>query len=60
MVFESKTLDPIGIGELGYEDVTVVDDNDDSKVLFTLEHHPRIVMEDGEILYGIECWWTPL
>lgn len=60
MVFTADTQEPIGIGDLGYEDVKVVDDDDDSKVLFTLKNHPRIVMEDGEIVYGIECWWTPL
>ena len=61
MVFESDTQEPIGIGDLcRYEDLNVVDDDDPTKVLMTFPDHPVIVMEDGEIIYGINCWWCPI
>ncbi len=47
--------EPIGIGELTrYEDLTVTDEND--KVLCKVKT-PVIVMEDGEVFAGFECWW---
>lgn len=47
--------EPIGIGELTrYEDVTVTDEND--KVLCKVKT-PIIIMEDGGIIAGFECWW---
>ena len=59
-VFTPEMREPIGIGELGYEDIPVVDDDDESVVLFVMKDHPRIVMEDGEVLRGLECWWIPI
>jgi len=61
-VFEPDDPDIfIGTGIMVREDLTVVADNDDNKVLFTLKDHPKITMDnDGEIYYGIECWWIPV
>ena len=52
---------PVGIGDLcRYEDIRVVDDEHGDRELFTLTNHPVIVMENGDIMYGIECWWCPV
>jgi len=53
---------PIGIGDLcRREDLQIVDDKDDSKILCTIPNQPVIVMEEtGDIVYGIECWWVPV
>lgn len=54
VVFDDMN-EPIGIGELTrYEDLTVTDEND--KVLCKIKT-PVIIMEDGEIFAGFECWW---
>lgn len=51
----------IGIGDMHREDVPVIDDDDDSKILYVLKDHPVIVMEEtGDIYCGIECWWIPV
>jgi hypothetical protein len=47
----------LGVGEMHREDLRVVDDKDETKVLCILPDHPHIIMENGDILYGCECWW---
>jgi hypothetical protein len=59
-VFSPDQQEFIGIGEMHREDLTVVDDNDESKVICILPDHPHIVMDDGTTLCGIECWWESL
>jgi hypothetical protein len=59
-VFTPDTQEPMGIGEMHLEDLEVVDDDDETKVLYVLKDHPHILMEDGEIITGIECWWTTI
>jgi hypothetical protein len=59
LVFTPDTEEPLGMGDLcRYEDITLIDDDDN--IIATLKNHPVIVMEDGEVLRGIECWWYPL
>jgi hypothetical protein len=54
VVFDEMN-EPIGIGELTrYEDLTITDDN--NKVLCKVKT-PVIIMEDGEMVAGFECWW---
>jgi hypothetical protein len=48
----------LGVGEMHREDLKIVDDNDETKVICTLPDHPHIRMENGDILAGCECWWT--
>lgn len=62
MVFEAHDPEiPIGMGDLcRTEDIQVCTDEDMSRVVFVLKDHPVIVMEDGEVLRGIECWWCPV
>ena len=61
LVFEpDNPREPKGIGELvRREDLNIVDDCDETKILLTIPNHPVIIMEDGEIVYGIDCWWCP-
>lgn len=60
VVFDTDNKIPIGVGEMHLEDLRVVDDDDDTKILFILKDHPHIVMEDGKLFAGIECWWMPV
>jgi hypothetical protein len=54
VVFDDMN-DPIGIGELTrYEDLIITDEND--KVLVKVKT-PVIIMENGEVFEGFECWW---
>jgi hypothetical protein len=47
--------DPMGVGTIiRDEELTLTDEND--KVICKV-HSPVIVMEDGEIFTGFECWW---
>ena len=50
---------PLGMGiHLGLEEVQIIDDDGTPMGSITT---PRIVMEeDGEIMYGYECWWIPI
>lgn len=54
----SKEDELIGRGLMRFEDLDIVDD--DNKKVCTIENHPIIILENGDILYGIECWWIPL
>lgn len=58
VVFTAEHEELVGAGELHREDLHVVDDKD--KIIFTLKDHPHIIMEDGEIILGLECWWIPM
>lgn len=59
-VFDTNQ-EPIGIGDFcRTEDIQLAIGDDDGRVVCTLKDHPVIVMEDGEILRGIDCWWYPL
>lgn len=40
----------------GTEDIKVIDGNEE--VLFTLKDCPVLKLENEEIVYGFECWWT--
>jgi len=53
LVFEPDTHEPKGIGEI-VGTVNLCFKELDLKV-----PSPKIVMEDGEIVYGFECWWCP-
>ena len=62
-VFDDKTGKPLGIGDFcRTEDIRVAaDEYGEGRVVCTIKNNPVIVMEeDGEIVYGIECWWYPV
>ncbi len=50
----------VGVGTCRLADVTIVDDEDDTKPVGILKDHSVITLENGDIVLGIECWWMPL
>jgi hypothetical protein len=60
LVYETDQKTIIGLGEMHREDVQVVDDNDNTKILCTLKDHPHITLDKGGIVLGCECWWEPV
>ena len=59
MVFapeDGKT--PIGMGRYLGEERIDVEDDDSDEILFSF-NNPKIVLDDGEIIFGIDCWWCP-
>lgn len=59
-VFEPDMKILMGLGEMHREDLRIVDDNDDSKILCVLKDHPHITLDDGRVVLGCTCWWEPL
>ena len=59
MVFDPRTGKiPVGMGRyLGEEKINVEDDDSD-EILFSF-NNPKIVLDNGEIIFGIDCWWCP-
>lgn len=44
---------------IGLEDVEIEED-DSNKVLYILRDNPKIQLDDGRIVYGFECFWSPV
>lgn len=61
-VFDAKDPEiPIGIGDFcRTEDIMIASDEYGDREVCIIKDHPVIVMEDGEVLRGIECWWYPV
>ncbi len=51
---------PIGMGKLlGYVDILIGFEDDSGNEHVEEVSTPFIVMEDGELYLGCECWWCP-
>ncbi len=48
----------IGFGEMHREELIIVDDNDETKIVCKLPDHPHIKLDNGDMIVGLECWWT--
>jgi hypothetical protein len=61
-VFDAKDPEmPIGMGDFcRTENIRIASDEYGDREIYVIKDHPVIVMEDGEVLRGIECWWYPV
>lgn len=48
---EKREIKIYGFGEVQYVEVS------DDGSLFDGEKHPKIILDDGGIVYGMGCWW---